>query len=329
MRKIYTILFACLLMATYTMAQVGSSTGKTYNGNWTDAALTLDGVADEWGIAEAAQSVENVFMAETPNVVSEFQVLWTDTAFWVQVTREDDEWNPHWVTGGNDWEADKTELYWCVRTDTIACMGGASINASGQYQTAPTFTGEAEGTMGDMRINTWPITYYSADTYDEVGGSTNEVVVPYASLMIEDGATVFDANTAFEAGLKIGFDVCSIDNDGTGPANRQRYNWSNEGDVDESWNTFQQIGTLVLAKIGINKVASVAVNAYPNPTSDLVSINTEFNKAVVYNTIGQEVAVIEDVANRTFSVKDLNTGVYFINVYNNDEAVGTAQILKR
>ena len=73
-------------------------------------------------------------------------------------------------------------------------------------------------------------------------------------------------------------------------------------------------------------------NMYPNPTSNVLNIEglEDITRVEVYNTVGQQVNAIENVSNTVrFETGNLETGIYFVNFYNQDGVVTTQKFLKR
>ena len=76
--------------------------------------------------------------------------------------------------------------------------------------------------------------------------------------------------------------------------------------------------------IGINEIASVVTNIYPNPTSGVVTVaaNTEIENVVVVNALG---AIVAEIAGGSKEVEvnlsNNANGVYFVNVFANGEVI--------
>jgi hypothetical protein len=102
--------------------------------------------------------------------------------------------------------------------------------------------------------------------------------------------------------------------------------------ADEAWNTMDGAGTVVFSAdevecpgggIYTNKVASF--NVYPNPAMDYLHIDAIFNEVVITNIIGQEALILRDVKGTRIDISSLESGLYFISLYNNNKYVGTAK----
>ena len=76
--------------------------------------------------------------------------------------------------------------------------------------------------------------------------------------------------------------------------------------------------------IGINEIANVVTNIYPNPTSGVVTVaaNTEIQNVVVVNALG---AIVAEIAGGSKEVEvnlsNNANGVYFVNVFANGEVI--------
>jgi len=70
----------------------------------------------------------------------------------------------------------------------------------------------------------------------------------------------------------------------------------------------------IVTNVGIEESAEIAVSIYPNPTNDLITVSFESSVAdfVVYDAMGSVVHSGEVVSGETVSLKNLESGVYFI-----------------
>ena len=68
--------------------------------------------------------------------------------------------------------------------------------------------------------------------------------------------------------------------------------------------------------LSTNEMAqNTAFNLYPNPATDMISVNGEgFEKAEIYNIAGQKVM---ESSNAQIDVKALQAGVYMVKVFGN------------
>ncbi len=70
------------------------------------------------------------------------------------------------------------------------------------------------------------------------------------------------------------------------------------------------------------------LNVYPNPTNGFIEIKgAEFIRASVYNSLGKNVLNLNFI-NNTLDISELETGFYFINVYNKKDEVKSFKMQK-
>ncbi|MDO6738211.1 sialate O-acetylesterase [Wenyingzhuangia sp. 2_MG-2023] len=80
------------------------------------------------------------------------------------------------------------------------------------------------------------------------------------------------------------------------------------------------------ASLKIDNVDLTKVKLYPNPSSEMVSINLEIKNIVLYNATGQKVFTTN--AN-TFDISQLSNGTYFIEITTIDGAKTTKSFIKK
>ncbi len=315
MRKIYTVFLACI----FTVAAF--SQDATFYKLPAGCALVIDGVADDVWAEVDAFNIEKPYMTEQPTLdLCTWQAVWNDTAIMVLITVQEDNWCPMWCSGATDWQSDKPEVYFDVN-DTLGDGIGPSASGSGHYQFAP------GPTEGELELTVFSATYgygYVIDDPDE----TWEYSVLLEGLTDHIGVsldpTVIDT---------IGFDVTFIDRD-EGDADRKRAVWMQDGNgvpADEAWNTMDGAGKVVFSTDEVvcatglvtNKVTNFSV--YPNPAVDYLQIEANFNEVVITNIIGQEALILRDVKGTRIDISSLESGLYFISLYNNSKYIGTAK----
>ena len=67
------------------------------------------------------------------------------------------------------------------------------------------------------------------------------------------------------------------------------------------------------------------LNVYPNPAMDYLQIEADFNEVVITNFIGQEALILRDVKGTRIDISSLESGLYFITLYNNSKYIGMAK----
>ncbi len=82
---------------------------------------------------------------------------------------------------------------------------------------------------------------------------------------------------------------------------------------------------------GVNSIANANFTIYPNPVSNLLNVNSQnASQIVVSNTIGQQVIRIENAkANEQISVADLQAGMYFVSVTDQNGNVSVKKLIKK
>jgi hypothetical protein len=242
---------------------------------------------------------------------------------------EDDDHYPAWESGGNAWEYDKPEIYFDVN-DVLNDAAGPATASSGHYQLSPGF---AEATYDQL------VTV--AGTTQAPGGSvayilTGESYVYEHAVTISSmsnlSAVAMDCATILALPEKVGFDATVIDQDQDVTTARQRTIWqSGDGTEAEAWNSMDASGTITLVgtcESGINNVKTVNVAVSPNPVTDFLTINADFDKVVINNILGQEISSMNQIKTNKLDVGNLSQGVYIIKVYKGERYIGAAKITK-
>lgn len=141
----------------------------------------------------------------------------------------------------------------------------------------------------------------------------------------------FEDSSSFEAAVdeKISIAFAVNDNDGNGRESVLR--WATLANMNKGGADF---GVIKLAglNISIEKNNLIGLNVFPNPVSDILTIdNNEKIKLVqIYNIRGQEVKSIPvQKSNKNISVADLNSGVYILKVIDNNGASAIQKIVKK
>ncbi len=315
MRKIYA-LFVAFIFALAAIAQ-----DATFYKLPAGCPLVIDGVADAvWENVEIF-NVEKNFQAEEPSLyLAQWQAVWNDTAIIVLITVEDDSWCMQYCDPPQaGWMSDKPEIYFDVNDTLIDGVGPAA--GQGHYQFAPDPT-YAEDTIAYSATYTYAYVVDDPDYKFEysvlLSGLTDHLGMVLDPLAIDT----------------IGFDVTVIDRD-AGEDIRKRAVWMQDGNgvpADEAWNTMDGAGHVVFSTdevtcggsgIVTDKVTSF--NVYPNPAMDYLQIDATFNGVVITNIIGQEALILKDVKGTKIDISSLESGLYFISLYNNNMYVGTAK----
>ena len=72
-----------------------------------------------------------------------------------------------------------------------------------------------------------------------------------------------------------------------------------------------------------------SLQLYPNPTSSSFYLSKEALDVEVYDITGKQVKQFAKsvIKNNTFSVTDLNTGIYFVRIKENDNKISTKKLI--
>ena len=334
MRKIYTLFLVFIFTVVASMAQ-DATIKKMPDG----CDIYLDGVAEDFWLTVEAYDVGLQFEGDTDPFsldVCTWQAVWNDTAIYLLITVEEDGWCPSWCSGGQHWESDKPEIYFDCNVGSLDDGVGPSGAPNGHYQvtTGGPF-GSADG---------W-ITYDTANVTEsgswgvgaEYGGN-----IFYYGYVIDDpdetweyGCVIRDLTSSADdvidpyAAPIIGFGVTFIDRD-DGDAARKRAVWKNTGPT-ESWANMDNCGEITFSTDEIECATGIYtpqvsnLNVYPNPAMDYLQVEADFNEVVITNIIGQEALILRDVKGTRIDISSLESGLYFISLYNNSKYVGIAK----
>ena len=326
MRKVYILFISLLFAAGAAFAQKANvDVAKT------GTAPVIDGIEEEIWDAVDPIVMDNPLGAEAPTVTAYWKALWDNEHIYVFINVEDDDYHPGWEAGGNGWEYDKPEIYFDVN-DVLVDGPGPGTASSGHFQWSPDPTDGGQ----DTPTETAGTTQAPGGWYCYVLTGENwayEFGVDISTLVNVD-AVAMDCDIILALPEKIGFDVTTIDQDEGITTARQRWVWqSGDGSEPEAWNSMDLSGTITLvgtceAISNINSVKTVNVSVQPNPVTDFLTINADFDKVVINNILGQEISSMNQVKTNKLDVGYLSKGVYIIKVYKGERYIGAAKITK-
>ncbi len=194
-------------------------------------APVIDGTVDILWDEVEVHNIDKQFVGDDPFTLNQatWQAAWNDTALFIIIVVEDDDFYPPWESGDVDWMSDKPEIYIDVN-DELEDGVGPSTSNSGHYQVAPTFK---EG----------------YDQFDTSG----YILLANAYLNLTYGYNVSDPNYVFEYAINInslttengdtlnpytidimGFDIYIIDRDDD-VLSRKRAVWVNDGTNEQAY----------------------------------------------------------------------------------------------
>ena len=69
------------------------------------------------------------------------------------------------------------------------------------------------------------------------------------------------------------------------------------------------------------------LNVYPNPSSEYINIESkiELNKVSLHNILGE--MVLESIQTKHIYIRELSAGIYFLNLFVNDQNIGTKKVI--
>jgi hypothetical protein len=85
----------------------------------------------------------------------------------------------------------------------------------------------------------------------------------------------------------------------------------------------------------VQELKELGISIFPNPAREVIYIQLDQGLAVdrvaIANVLGQEVKRVENLGGSilTVNTSGLSSGIYFVNLYENDRYLGTAKMLKR
>jgi hypothetical protein len=334
-KQLLTLSFA-LLGAGYLMAAVGPDssasnldTARAHANIWkmadATAAPVLDGVADDavWGTVPA-NKIDRQFKGEHPTLYSaQWKATWCDSAIFILVQVEDNDFWPSWKSTQPDWASDKIELYFDVNGSAPTAYGASTGGPKGLYQVTSNWD-TIQG-MGTAHKGNFDSTYEACHwTYDaatplatRLCPLTVEWSVPFAKLRDSNAYTAASWGSGIDptATTKIGFDICVSDLDSAGPSGRQRQMWSNTakgfaGNTSENWGRMDSVGIVTFVPtpyISVRQITSEQNLVSPTVVSDVLNVNGE--TLDVYNMLGQLV-YHSNVNNGKVNVSTLHEGIY-------------------
>ena len=331
MRKILFTL--AIFVVTMLSAQVTSDL-VIYKG--TD--IEPNGKADDAIWSQIAPvKITNVFNYESPTVEAYFKMFYTDEYIYVLVDVTDDSHYPAWLADDvkNEWNYDKLEVYLDINDVLKDGKGPAYIDgvmAAGHYQMAPYLE---EGGYGVVqypdKVLHGTLRGLVAVCYD-MKADDSGYVMEYRFPMygfVNDKGEELDVDKFMELPQGMGFDVLIVDNDNDG-FGRKRAVWKNIG-PDEPYSNMDNCGVVTFSPenaTNINYSTDSGLKVYPNPAKESLTIEGDFNKVVFTTVSGQQVKMIDSNIN-TMDISDLLSGIYLLEIYQNNDLVKVCKITKQ
>ncbi len=236
-------------------------------------APTLDGIISDDEVWNAIDPVPidrpfntstyyGSFTPDTPTLYEAYwKACWTDTAVFVLVYAEDNNFWPSWKSYMADWQSDKVEVYMGVNGIEPGEGGPANSGAQdGLYQITHNYDQFNMGTPQESPIVPGA---YEANTYT---WGDHAILITEWSVHIgytagkhtlwQKDSTIWDPTV--DSVIK--FDVGVVDLDSGSALFRQRQMWSNVGRQGENWVNMDFAGHLTLSSNNVGPV--MPVDAY-------------------------------------------------------------------
>ncbi len=219
-------------------------------------APVIDGSPDLLWANVEKYYIDKPFKYETPTIdLATWQAAWNDTAIFVIISVEENDFYPHYEAGVAEWQADRPELYFDVNR-VLKDGGGAYDHSSGHYDTYVGFLEDGDGVL--QKDVFYDFSYYFAHVVNDP-----DYVFEFAILIESLKDKYGQVLDPYECD-SIGFDVTLIDRD-EGDLDRNRMVWKNTGNIGESWNIMDDCGTVRISTQLIDYPDSV-----PGPIHDAV-----------------------------------------------------------
>lgn len=74
--------------------------------------------------------------------------------------------------------------------------------------------------------------------------------------------------------------------------------------------------TIDITSTGVEKLSEEKINIYPNPTNGLINFNQEVDRVIVYNILGKQEKIFNNV--ESINISELSMGMYILEVWIND-----------
>lgn len=296
--------------------------------------ITLDGVGDETAWANADELVITNYLNATPDddfdFSASFKLAWNDTALFYLVEANDFDIYPN-----DHWACDGFEMYFQFGNGAATDPNIGDDRENGFFQVPVRLTNEpATGGYQPDATKNGAVTVINAAE----DGWVTEGYAAWSQFNDENGDPITAAD-----GLEFKFDMNVQDNDedpdgGNYPNFGQvtRGYWSSDVHLWEGYE-FTNAGVVTLsdevldpsAVVSVEKLNNSLFSVYPNPVQDILKIRGEVSSVKIYNILGEKILSQQMTTNNTISVRNLVDGVYFVNMYNNDELLSTSKIVVR
>ncbi|MFP4367829.1 MAG: T9SS type A sorting domain-containing protein [Bacteroidales bacterium] len=319
MRKIYSLGISLILIF---FMQLSVFAQKSITIEKQPAGINIDGVGDEAAWANAESNAITSILGGTPqdefDFSASFELAWNDTALIYLVEANDFDIVPE-----DAWNADGFEMYFKFGSGTVTPPNIGDDRENGVFQVA-------------VRLNNKPATggYLPDSTRNHAVTVINEaqdgwVTEGYAAwgqFNNESGNSIIPGN-----GYTFRFDINVQDNDPD--EDLVRGYWSSQShlwDGDFSTSGVATLSSTVLdPQTSLIKTVSNKDLIYPNPVEDIITVSSSVNRITIYNVVGKKVFDADNSSGSKISLKPLQSGIYIVNFFNNENYLGSQKIIKK
>ena len=340
-KQFLSLATACLLVAASASAQVEADLTIKHG----TVAPTIDGDPSDavWALIDPVP-VEKQFTTDPEaSVTAFFKMFYTDDFLYLLVDVTDDVHYPLWKNPNDakqNYLYDKVEVYFDVN-DNLKDGGSPAHNGAntppinpGHAQLAFDFDDEAQYGAGSIIPSDVVYNFLSDQVlvaYNYKTGDQNSYTIEYefplyAFINDRDEALSMEAFKALPQGM--GFDLTVVDNDND-EQGRKRTVWMSAD--AEAYQSMDGCGVVVFgdeelpAGSGIGTLNADVITCYPNPVTETLMVNGEFDGITLTNLAGQQV---KHVAGTQVDVADLSAGLYIVQAYKDGVCKGVAKITK-
>jgi len=297
-----------------------------------NAQIVIDGKADDevWSGIDAIP-IDRSMTGEHPSLYSAvWKAFWNDTAMFFLIEVSDDNFFPWWKTG-TDIPTDRIELYFDVNGIKPDGLGASDIGLHGLYQVAHKYdTVPYEGHIQQGYFDgTW-----SANSWEFANPAylTTEWAVSFKALKDSNGIQ-FDPKVTNQ----IGFDVYIQDTDSgvIDEESQHRQVWSNTNasGIGENWGNMDSCGIITfLIPVdncfdAVPEIFSQQIAVTPTLASDYINVNTSVTRLEIIDIMGRTALQVENTTG-IVDISKLNKGIYYVQLFSNNDFLGNQEILK-
>jgi hypothetical protein len=269
-----------------------------------------------------------------------FKAFYTDSVIYVLVHAADNSFWPAFMVPdkGNSYKYDKVELYFGVNGIGRDGYGASTGAANGCYQVTADF--DSTGDRNVKKRANWPDTYVGQDI--KWYGTDSVVETTEWSINMKD-LTAKGSNTALDPNsmTQILFDVNVSDADSSYDLTiRRRQMWSNIGHGgNENWSSMDSAGVLTFTfgcmccfdkSTDCNPVSQISSQIpliTPTLASTFINVPAEVSRIEIINIMGCTVLETPN-DNGIIDISMLSKGIYYVQLFNNNDYLGNQKILK-